>query len=471
LHFQYVKYIANRAGALAVCNFPLLWLFTGRNNFLQWVTGWTFSTFNVFHRWIARVVIVEAIIHSACYTVWEGRDGGFAGYASWFEEGLWTIAGVTAASAFGLLLGASVYPLRRMAYEFFLRLHIALSLCALIGVYIHLAGQGDEWVSYLPYIYAAAVFWIFDHAFTVVRLILLNWRVLFGKQERATISYHADHDVMRISVPCSSNFQIQPGAYYFLYFVNSWRAFESHPFTLAAWTAPSGRRAWTGLVEMDPEKLDTRATSPVISNQSTLHGSKCSKFPTLTFLAKPQSGYTANLKKRALSSESNKFQTIVFVEGPYGQRHPLHCYENVVLICAGSGITAVLPYLYFLLSKDGIGSKNVATNKVELVWSVRSEDLAKDILDRELKHASGRSELKIRIHVTGPHKVEPTEHVEWYNGRMNVSEVIEGAEREGRTAVSFCGPGRMADQARMTVVRLSKAGVTGVDYFEDCFGW
>lgn len=62
-------YIADRTGVMAVANFALLWAFAGRNDVLLWLTGWNFGTMNVFHRWIARVVTVEAIVHSVCYTV------------------------------------------------------------------------------------------------------------------------------------------------------------------------------------------------------------------------------------------------------------------------------------------------------------------------------------------------------------------------------------------------------------------
>jgi hypothetical protein len=39
------------------------------NNILIWLTGWGFGTFNTFHRWIARVATVQAILHSIGYTV------------------------------------------------------------------------------------------------------------------------------------------------------------------------------------------------------------------------------------------------------------------------------------------------------------------------------------------------------------------------------------------------------------------
>ena len=35
----------------------------------MWLTGWSFSTFNVFHRWVARVATIEAIVHSIGYTM------------------------------------------------------------------------------------------------------------------------------------------------------------------------------------------------------------------------------------------------------------------------------------------------------------------------------------------------------------------------------------------------------------------
>jgi ferric reductase like protein len=44
-------------------------MFSGRNNIFIWLTGWEFSVFNLFHRHIARVATLQAIIHSVSYTV------------------------------------------------------------------------------------------------------------------------------------------------------------------------------------------------------------------------------------------------------------------------------------------------------------------------------------------------------------------------------------------------------------------
>lgn len=62
-----VRAVGDRAGHLAICQLPIFFLFAGRNNFLIWISGWPYNDFQVFHKWIARVATVEAIVHSACY--------------------------------------------------------------------------------------------------------------------------------------------------------------------------------------------------------------------------------------------------------------------------------------------------------------------------------------------------------------------------------------------------------------------
>lgn len=66
---QFWRYFSDRTGVLSYANLPLLWLFGGRNNIFLWATGWSFSTFNLFHRAVARVATIQAIAHSIGYTI------------------------------------------------------------------------------------------------------------------------------------------------------------------------------------------------------------------------------------------------------------------------------------------------------------------------------------------------------------------------------------------------------------------
>lgn len=64
----WVKTVGDTTGITAVFQLPLMLLLSSRNNLLIAFTGLPFNTFNLFHRWIGRVVIVESIVHSLLYT-------------------------------------------------------------------------------------------------------------------------------------------------------------------------------------------------------------------------------------------------------------------------------------------------------------------------------------------------------------------------------------------------------------------
>lgn len=69
IYKQYLRYVADRTGILSFANLPLLWIFAGRNNIFLWATGWSFTTFNIFHRHVAVVATVQAVVHTLLYGV------------------------------------------------------------------------------------------------------------------------------------------------------------------------------------------------------------------------------------------------------------------------------------------------------------------------------------------------------------------------------------------------------------------
>ncbi|KAG5943447.1 hypothetical protein E4U53_007055 [Claviceps sorghi] len=66
---QILRYVSDRTGIISFANFPIIWLFGMRNNAAIWLTGWDFGTCNNFHRWIARIATLQAVVHSIGYTV------------------------------------------------------------------------------------------------------------------------------------------------------------------------------------------------------------------------------------------------------------------------------------------------------------------------------------------------------------------------------------------------------------------
>lgn len=86
---QIGRYVADRTGIISFANFPIIWLFGMRNNLLMWVTGWDFGTYNNFHRWVARVATVQAVIHTAAYVILILSEGGWTYFLWWFTQMFW----------------------------------------------------------------------------------------------------------------------------------------------------------------------------------------------------------------------------------------------------------------------------------------------------------------------------------------------------------------------------------------------
>ena len=84
---QMWRIFSDRTGYLSYANFAIFFVFGIRNNILIWMTGWSFATFNRFHRWTARIATLQAILHSIGYTADTFLDGGLESYKlSWKEE-------------------------------------------------------------------------------------------------------------------------------------------------------------------------------------------------------------------------------------------------------------------------------------------------------------------------------------------------------------------------------------------------
>ena len=59
--------VRNRTGVLSVVNMVPLFLLAGRNNPLIQLLGISFDTYNLIHRWLGRIVVLEAVTHMVCW--------------------------------------------------------------------------------------------------------------------------------------------------------------------------------------------------------------------------------------------------------------------------------------------------------------------------------------------------------------------------------------------------------------------
>ena len=70
--------LRNRSGVLAVVNMVPLFIFAGRNNPLIKLLGISFDTYNLLHRWLGRVVILESLAHTLAFLASNASTKGWA---------------------------------------------------------------------------------------------------------------------------------------------------------------------------------------------------------------------------------------------------------------------------------------------------------------------------------------------------------------------------------------------------------
>lgn len=335
-----IRYVADRTGIVATVILPLLFLFGGRNNFLQWITGWNFATFIMYHRWMGRVIVSLIFVHGIAYTVMYINDGYYAEEMG--EEYL--RYGVVATTAGALMCFQGLLFLRRRFYEVFLVIHILLAVCWVLGAWKHLIDT-----VFLTFMYPTVAVWCLDR---LVRVARLFW---FGSP-KATVTLLAD-DCLRVVVPRPAHWKGVPGGHAWVHFLTSWYFWQSHPFTFL-------------------ESVEE-------NNQ-------------IVFLLKSKKGATYYLTKRLANLPGKTCTVRVSVEGPYGEACPVEHHDNVVFVAGGNGIPGIFSEVYSLAKRSASNMQQ----HLKLIWILR-DPLTLEWMWRELI-ALRETKIQTTIYITRP---------------------------------------------------------------------
>ncbi|KAJ5592086.1 hypothetical protein N7537_008990 [Penicillium hordei] len=494
---QILRYSADRTGIMSFANLPLLWLFGGRNNIFLWATGWSFASFNIFHRHVARVATVQAIVHSILYVVMFIQTGkAWRGMSKTYV--LWGILGTFVMI---LLLITSLDRIRIATYELFLIAHVVLSVLTLVACFYHtVVFEGNE---YWKYLWPSVAIWLIDRFLRIVRLCYCNLHVNISNRRLVKVSasrmvYDETADVVRLEVtPGIPSLQPSPGQYYFLYQPFRVTGWESHPFTIGAWSYEIG----------DPMSLVSTSEGKPINSLDVSHvpllaggaserdyqGNSESGTPSegelklkLTFWVRPYDGWTKLLRQQCLSSPDKTSETTILLEGPYGETFPLWRYESVLIIVGGTGIASAVPYIQDHLRRsvedwDGrLENEKTRVRDMELVWTTKQAAFIQDVSRQELKHALKREDFNASFYATRdstPSAEEPTDlGVDIQLGRPHLQSLIMSracdACSAGTTlAILVCGPSRMADEARAATHLAMRQGYRSIKFVEESFTW
>ncbi|KAI9932327.1 hypothetical protein ASPWEDRAFT_182854 [Aspergillus wentii DTO 134E9] len=460
---QILRYAADRTGILSFANLPLIWLFAGRNNIFCWTTGWSFATFNIFHRHVSRVATVQAIVHTVLYLVMFLKRGN-----AWHKmQKPYLLWGTLAMVVMIFVLVFSLDRIRRRTYELFLFVHIFFSIIALVGCFYHtiIFEAHDYWI----YLWPTIAIWVVDRLLRLIRIVYCNLHVRNTRSIHHTTSiatYNHAADVIRLEISPASSLQPSPGQYYFLYQPFRLTGWESHPFTLGAWSYDS-----SSSLELAQKTVDI-SHLPLLSESSDSTPASPVELK-LIFWIRPFDGWTRHLRQQCIHSPTHSTQSTVLLEGPYGEHFPIHKYESILLIAGGTGIAAAVPYIQDHILRSAIDDSVI--RDIHLIWTSRQAAFINEVASRELKQALTRSDVRASFYATKPSAGDTDTEMEIKHGRPNLHSVILEHARSARlsecsAAVMVCGPMAMVDEAREAVHEALRGGYS-VSYIEESIVW
>ncbi|CAG8887966.1 unnamed protein product [Penicillium egyptiacum] len=444
------KVIRNRTGIMATMNLIPLVLFAGRNNPLIYILRVPYDTFNLFHRWLARIVVLQALAHVFAWCIpkaQEGKPFGWNGVRMSFEDNAFTRTGLVAACAFALLLVHSPFPIRHAFYETFLHLHIATAATAFIFLWIHLDGRRAQ-----GFLLGAIILWAVERSARILNILYRNC----GRSLTTAVVETLPDDILRIALYMSRPWPVKPGQHVYLYIpaVGIW---TSHPFSVC----------WSDDEEAGGE-----------DNDNHLHKT------AIYLLVRRRSGFTHTLARRAARSINGVLSVHAVVEGPYGAMDSLDSFGTVLLLAGGVGITHHLLFLSHLVRGHAMGT--VAARRIQLVWAIRSPSYLEWIEEwlgsitlpdkREVQGSTSStvaSVLQISVYVTGSCDMDVAQPrlstMQVVTGRPDFDQLLarEVENQIGAMGVLCCGSGGFSDDVRR--VCREAQGPTEIVLFEQSF--
>lgn len=357
----------------------------------------------------------------------------------------------------------------------------------------------------------------------LLRLAVFN----AGGRHTAKVKLVPGTSTIRLTVyPSVKDMGFAPGAHYFIYFLDRWAFWESHPFTAAGWrpanpglekvpakikhlvalqkfddsTAPNSPRTTncattTNSNDKEIELLRVGHAEKVVidkidkdkNRRSAIYITTTTTAPVdpahqrqrakLIFLIHARRGMTRNLLKRLQESPGHTLILPCLLEGPYGIARPVQCFPTVMIISGGVGVSTALPYLQQQLAKEV-----QVTRRFVMIWSVRDGTMAEKLLTH-IRGLENREDIVVKIYITRSSTKDTWRlpvGVKVRYRRPNIEDLIlrESKSRTPGTPMALvaCGGGAVVDCARRGAVKAlegaaGKGGTGELVYWEEGYGW
>ncbi|KAH8173486.1 ferric reductase like transmembrane component domain-containing protein [Sarocladium implicatum] len=433
---ELLAYLLYRTGAFAFALLPVIFLFSSRNNLLLWLSNWSHTTFMLLHRWVGRLFVIHAVLHSIF---------GLLAYKH-YEKTIWWRWGAAATVLSVVLWFGSGLYVRRANYEIFLLTHIILTVVVLVGCWYHLIlwyeSMGmkppNNTSGYEVWLYIAFAIWGFDRLVRVLRLVKSGLR-------RSKVTELGGSGYVRIDIP-GLRWNTQLGKHCYVYFptLSPLRPWENHPFSIIPTSVlqVGGERTTGSATEQvggrsSPDDMESMSKTVGLSTSYQIDALANKNTTGITLFVKKSSGLT-----KSLGSHNG---LLTLVEGAYHNTdiQNVLCCDRLLLIAGGIGITGVLPLLHH-------------HRNVKLAWSVKEE--AQCLIDEIAPAAKAVSAAQVDVRL---------------GRRFDVSELINAEVETGweRVGVIVSGPGSLCDDVRATVAAAGRRSKTIFELEVDSYSW
>lgn len=319
--------IADRTGIIGTVQMPLVYLFATRNNVFSNITGLSYRTFQLMHKWTSRVVFLLLVCHCVFYLLYVNVRGDYIERWGLLK---WRCAN-TAFGAVSLTILFSFF--KRFFYEFFKYTHRFLLILFSICSWYHCITLG--WIEYLAVAY---FFWALEYIIRFCKIIS-SGGVLKGQCNVIYNMKTNKPESIRIVTNHSGWWKPFPGCYCWIKILTFNMFFESHPFTVVS------------------------ATNAKNYNQ-------------LVFIIRVKKGLTKKLAKYISKQPNGECNLNLLVEGPYGNNIPFKQYNESVLIAGGVGLAVIysiamdLAQIHRAQRLRGKREESQKKKSVSLIWIV-----------------------------------------------------------------------------------------------------
>ncbi|KAK0436227.1 iron reductase [Armillaria borealis] len=413
----------NRAGFLALAQFPVVFLFATKNSLLSLLLGpgHGYEKLNYVHRWSGRFMFLGAVIHGSLW---------IRNHLEWNLTILGEQKETSGIAAFGVLcviVLTSLKPARSFCYEIFFVVHVLGFVAFFITICYHTTYAS-------PWIFPPLALYGLD-----MLMRLFRYRI-----KDATVTA-VDNQMTIIRIP-DCDFGWEAGQHVCVRVFFSGRVFESHPLTILSAPGRVSCISTPGIILGARVAGDwTRALNVFTNNEIE---TKC--------LEEGKKGLEVPVQ--------------VMLDGPYGGCSvDLGQYESVLLFAGGSGATFTISLLddivgrYVKLGRP----RGERTKRIEFVWcirSFRSIDWFTPMLMDITNAAAPTLDVHVSIYVTclcNPDAVPPIPNSDVIFERPRFGKVLGDLVtpgEKGGVGVCVCGPESLVREASNAVASLGMMG-------------